>query len=92
MKKIMSLLLALLLAAALTVSAFAQGFTNSAGQEGEDPVNPNPGGTVPGGATPGGTVPSSPQTGEADAVWVIAGIAGLAAGTCIVVKKRSTAC
>lgn len=82
MKKIMSLLLALLLAAALTVSAFAQGFTNSAGQEGEDPVIP----------TPGGTVPSSPQTGEADAVWVIAGIAGLAAGTCIVVKKRSTAC
>ena len=48
---------------------------------------PNPGDTIP-----GGTVPTSPQTGEADAVWVIAGIAGLAAGTCIVVKKRSTAC
>ena len=87
MKKIMSLLLALLLATALTVSAFAQGFTNSAGQEGEDPVIPNPGSTIP-----GGTVPTSPQTGEADAVWVITGIAGLAAGTCIVVKKRSTAC
>ena len=41
MKKLMSLMLALLLAAALTVPAFAQGnFTPSSGQGGKDPVSP----------------------------------------------------
>ena len=82
MKKLMSLMLALLLAAALTVPAFAQGnFTPSSGQDGKDPV-------VPG---KDDKAPTSPQTGEADAAWVITGIAGLAAGTCGVVKKRSEA-
>ena len=79
MKKLMSLMLALMLAAALTIPAF--GFTPSSCQGGGDVV-------VPG---KDDNAPTSPQTGEADAVWVITGIAGLAAGTCVVVKKRSAA-
>ncbi len=79
MKKLMSLMLALMLAAALTIPAF--GFTASRGQDGDDVV-------VPG---KDDNAPTSPQTGEADAAWVITGIAGLAAGTCVVVKKRSAA-
>ena len=75
MKKLMSLMLA----AALTIPAF--GFTPSSGQGGGDVV-------VPG---KDDNAPTSPQTGEADAAWVITGIAGLAAGTCVVVKKRSAA-
>ena len=84
MKKLTSLLLALMLSAALTIPAFADGFTPSSSQEGTDPV-------VPGKSDNADNAPTSPQTGEADPVWVITGIAGLAAGTCIVVKKRSEA-
>lgn len=79
MKKLMSLMLALMLAAALTIPAF--GFVPSSGQGGGEVV-------VPG---KDNAAPTSPQTGEADAAWVITGIAGLAAGTCVVVKKRSAA-
>lgn len=79
MKKLMSLMLALMLAAALTIPAF--GFVPSSGQGGGEVV-------VPG---KDDDAPTSPQTGEADAAWVITGIAGLAAGTCVVVKKRSAA-
>lgn len=74
MKKLMSLLTALLLAAMLTVTAFAA--TSSPSQGGEDPVRPTD-----------STAPTSPQTGEWEAGWVIAGIVGMAAGTCAVVKK-----
>ena len=77
MKKLVSLMLALMLATVLTIPAF--GFTPSRSQGGDDVV-------VPG---KDDNAPTSPQTGEADAAWVITGIAGLAAGTCIVVKKRS---
>lgn len=83
MKKFVSLLLALMLTVVLAVSAFAADKTPSPSQTGE-----NQGTEI---VTSGGDV-VSPQTGDTDPVWVVLSLAGMAAGMCLVVKKRHTSC